>query len=277
MGGGEAGQMLALPDQQPLLALPDQPAQQPVQPQSPLVCPASATLSEEVLMKFLQQAGLHSRGRSPVRKNKVLRGPRSHASSYDCCHNEEHGCGHFQDCGHTICDCGHGHAQPQHDPGKDEDNAEGHHSSTVHGHIQGHSHSSGHNHGNCHGHSDGHCTGHGSADPDVAIIDGQAVVIDNEVALALPGSSGDGSSSQKPWALSWCADKQCCPEVQADQQVMRLNSHCGFKGHCVQLKNTFLHLECVDSEGEGECVVCKFKRSRSCDHIRPARDRASTD
>jgi hypothetical protein len=43
-----------------------------------------------------------------------------------------------------------------------------------------------------------------------------------------------------------------------------VNLHCDFEGHCIQLKNTFIHIQCNHSHSQ-ECAVCKIIRSRSCD------------
>jgi hypothetical protein len=55
---------------------------------------------------------------------------------------------------------------------------------------------------------------------------------------------------------------------------VRLNIHCDFEGHCIQMKNTFVHVQCNhgdDSESESACTVCKIARSRSCDALGRAR------
>jgi hypothetical protein len=47
---------------------------------------------------------------------------------------------------------------------------------------------------------------------------------------------------------------------------VRLNAHCDFPGHCVQMKGTFLHIPCndFDSDSDGSsCVVCRLTRSSS--------------
>jgi hypothetical protein len=53
---------------------------------------------------------------------------------------------------------------------------------------------------------------------------------------------------------------------------VRLNMNCDFEGHCIQLKNTFIHIQCNHNE---QCSVCKFIRSRSCDVM--ARTRFDSD
>lgn len=60
----------------------------------------------------------------------------------------------------------------------------------------------------------------------------------------------------------------CCPPLLDSSTFgeIRLNEHCDFSGHCIQMKNTFIHVHCNHSESENEdCVVCKITRSRSCD------------
>jgi hypothetical protein len=64
--------------------------------------------------------------------------------------------------------------------------------------------------------------------------------------------------------------QQCCPPLfdQAESQGARLNTHCDFPGHCVQLKNTFIHVVCSNhDESTEDCTFCRMSRmrSRSCD------------
>lgn len=74
-----------------------------------------------------------------------------------------------------------------------------------------------------------------------------------------------------PRGSSCCAQEACCPAFRAgslglENSEVRLNSHCSFPGHCVQLKHTFLHIPCSlhDSDSENEdCVVCRLTRCRS--------------
>jgi hypothetical protein len=64
-----------------------------------------------------------------------------------------------------------------------------------------------------------------------------------------------------------CRDEGCCPlEVdETDGLQMQLNRHCTFSGHCVQIKNTFIHMACDASDSDNDCIVCRRLRSKSCD------------
>lgn len=66
----------------------------------------------------------------------------------------------------------------------------------------------------------------------------------------------------------------CCPQVfekgaGAQDSLLRLNAHCTYSGHCVQMKHTFIHVECTQthSDSEDDCVLCRLARPRalSCD------------
>jgi len=132
---------------------------------------------------------------------------------------------------------------------------------------QSSSHSHGHTHGygaeacdgRGHGHTFDECTdecGHGCCSPEQRYWEPQL-----QVPEMLHGLDGDTT----------CADP-CCLEI-LDSDVygpVRLNSHCDFDGHCVQLKNTFLHIHCghSDSESEADCPVCNLTRSRSVDDLK---------
>jgi len=64
----------------------------------------------------------------------------------------------------------------------------------------------------------------------------------------------------------------CCPTIINSDSFghVRLNPHCDFSGHCIQIKNTFLHMSCshgAESEDK-DCVVCKMTRSRSLGDMR---------
>jgi hypothetical protein len=67
-----------------------------------------------------------------------------------------------------------------------------------------------------------------------------------------------------------CGDTSCCPTLFDEKYgEVRVNAHCDFEGHCIQLKNTFIHVQCNHADSEGEdCMVCKITRSQSCD-VRP--------
>lgn len=65
-----------------------------------------------------------------------------------------------------------------------------------------------------------------------------------------------------------CKDDTCCPAFRRSGELgdeVRLNTHCDFPGHCVQMKHTFLHIHCNLSDSESEksdCVVCNLTRKR---------------
>jgi len=67
----------------------------------------------------------------------------------------------------------------------------------------------------------------------------------------------------------------CCVEVPGTSELsrLRINSHCNFKGHCVQLKHTFIHVDCANSDSEEEdCMLCNLtrrRRARSADSREP--------
>jgi len=66
----------------------------------------------------------------------------------------------------------------------------------------------------------------------------------------------------------------CCPKVPGPaggrstaDSLMRLNAHCNFTGHCVQLKHTFIHVECSSTPAdEDDCVLCKLSKPRARSH-----------
>eukprot|EP00931_Biecheleriopsis_adriatica_P022639 TRINITY_DN14491_c0_g1_i1.p1 TRINITY_DN14491_c0_g1~~TRINITY_DN14491_c0_g1_i1.p1 ORF type:complete len:839 (-),score=203.80 TRINITY_DN14491_c0_g1_i1:32-2212(-) len=74
-------------------------------------------------------------------------------------------------------------------------------------------------------------------------------------------------------ARSNTCTQPCCPEVPdlsgiSDLRGLRLNSHCDFKGHCVQVKHTFIHVEC-NEDSEDDCMICNMQRrprARSADY-----------
>eukprot|EP00929_Paragymnodinium_shiwhaense_P119976 TRINITY_DN91884_c0_g1_i1.p1 TRINITY_DN91884_c0_g1~~TRINITY_DN91884_c0_g1_i1.p1 ORF type:complete len:944 (+),score=156.64 TRINITY_DN91884_c0_g1_i1:158-2989(+) len=151
-------------------------------------------------------------------------------------HYGHHHGGHYHyDGGHTH-DCGHSHCSLETCS----------HAGSCHEQFQGHGH--------WHGHS------HGAADDHHACCD---------AACGYSSETPEAGGAEASAAHGLCTDNTCCPAVVAagtSGQVMRLNRHCQFKGHCVQMKNTFIHVACEDSESEGEhCFVCRFARSRSMD------------
>lgn len=79
-------------------------------------------------------------------------------------------------------------------------------------------------------------------------------------------SSAELASHLQP--QSSCDDHTCCRALGSKRQgaEVRLNAHCDFRGHCVQMKHTFLHIPCNDSDSDsegGNCVVCRLTRSSS--------------
>eukprot|EP00419_Tripos_fusus_P048917 CAMPEP_0172833512 /NCGR_PEP_ID=MMETSP1075-20121228/24409_1 /TAXON_ID=2916 /ORGANISM="Ceratium fusus, Strain PA161109" /LENGTH=785 /DNA_ID=CAMNT_0013676263 /DNA_START=54 /DNA_END=2411 /DNA_ORIENTATION=- len=79
---------------------------------------------------------------------------------------------------------------------------------------------------------------------------------------------GSTEVAQHEQPYSSCADSTCCRSFGSNQRgaEVRLNAHCDFRGHCVQLKHTFLHIPCTDSDSDsdgGSCVVCRLARSSS--------------
>merc|ERR1712032_1471399 len=65
--------------------------------------------------------------------------------------------------------------------------------------------------------------------------------------------------------------RACCPTmpVPVNDSLLKLNAHCEYNGHCVQLKHTFIHVECsLSSDEEDNCAICTVRRrSRSSDNI----------
>eukprot|EP00435_Cladocopium_sp_Y103_P049638 s905_g15.t1 len=50
----------------------------------------------------------------------------------------------------------------------------------------------------------------------------------------------------------------------SDLSRLRLNYHCNYKGHCVQLKHTFIHVDCpAESDSEEDCMLCNMSRRRA--------------
>eukprot|EP00930_Biecheleria_cincta_P018174 TRINITY_DN14247_c0_g1_i1.p1 TRINITY_DN14247_c0_g1~~TRINITY_DN14247_c0_g1_i1.p1 ORF type:complete len:744 (-),score=149.99 TRINITY_DN14247_c0_g1_i1:18-2249(-) len=119
----------------------------------------------------------------------------------------------------------------------------------------------GHSH-ECHGH--GHGQGHGQ---------GQGSQHHDH-----DHSCHGHEDKQQHTSKTACEDDDCCPYFTRSSSTggsdleVRLNAHCSFSGHCVKLKNTFIHIPCnsfSDSEEDGDCAVCALTRvrSRSCDDV----------
>lgn len=144
-----------------------------------------------------------------------------------------------------------------------------------HGHGHGHSHGHGSSHGSGHHHDETHChhgCHHNHAGHQHEEGSGRETFwTDGDHFHRRPSPCGtqsdlwDVSTNEEP--LNSCQNESCCPSFHDDSSQYRLNTHCSFDGHCIQMKNTFIHIPCSsfsDSENE-ECVVCSFKRSRSFD------------
>jgi len=161
--------------------------------------------------------------------------------------SETHGHAHAHAHGQSCSDCG-WHGTGNHD---------------GHGHIHGHSHGHGDSHGNAHA---------------------EALDLDKLSKQGLKAAEA-GLKKLQPelWNLiqkehspgaSVCPDENCCQPLSSSDFALtevHLNSHCSFAGHCVKMKNTFIHIPCnsfSDSESEaGDCVVCAIRRSRSCEDL----------
>jgi len=80
-------------------------------------------------------------------------------------------------------------------------------------------------------------------------------------------SEGEDRGSMKQHGHGRVSCKQsCCPTVQmgtANDSLLRLNAHCNYDGHCVQMRNTFIHVECNHDESEDDCMICKLTRPRA--------------
>lgn len=116
------------------------------------------------------------------------------------------------------------------------------------------SHDDGHGHGHSPGDGYGHCRGH---------VHGQAME-PNHVVYA-----------EQATHLVKTSKANCLPELYegGDANRMRLNTQCNFHGHCIQLKNTFIHVDCtthIGRDGEEDCMICRHVRSRSCGSLRVA-------
>lgn len=115
-----------------------------------------------------------------------------------------------------------------------------------HGHGHGHSHEA-HSH-QSHGHEDGEECDHCST----------------SYASSREGSTAE--AAQEAHGISKTqSHESCCPGVFPHGQgpVLRLNNHCAYSGHCVQLKHTFIHVECSAlSDSEDDCALCTLTRRR---------------
>jgi len=147
----------------------------------------------------------------------------------------------------------------------------------------GHNH--GYNHGHRHGHSDGHVHEAGQDsdhEPDSepwedfskastgATCEGESSHIWHahghlhECSTAVTAHANDHNSCGD----ATCRDETCCRAFGPKQRggEVRLNERCDFPGHCVKMKNTFIHIPCNDTDSDGEggkCVVCQFARRSS--------------
>lgn len=165
-----------------------------------------------------------------------------------------------------------------------------------HSHCQASAASHGHDHGHGHAHVHGRCRG-GSSDfdhsparspmprrrrspaPSFAASFMHCEPQQMELAASLePGEViaahthvDENTDALRHNADPHCSDETCCVKIPGsscgDSVGLRLNAHCSFPGHCVQMKNTFVHINCnySDSESESDCLVCRMTRSQSCD------------
>jgi len=53
------------------------------------------------------------------------------------------------------------------------------------------------------------------------------------------------------------------PPSTSDLSRLRLNLHCNYKGHCVQLKHTFIHVDCPAESDTEDCMLCNMTRRRA--------------
>lgn len=144
-----------------------------------------------------------------------------------------------------------------------------------HGHVQHEGHGNGHHdsHSYGHGHVSDECTGGGSsahnADGEYQCCVGHECASDGHDCSEHEAENTyevHGVGHGQVYGGDVC-EKECCPAlVPTVPDGPLLNSHCNFHGHCIKLKNTFLHIQCNhmgDSDSE-DCPVCKLTRSRSC-------------
>lgn len=77
------------------------------------------------------------------------------------------------------------------------------------------------------------------------------------------GHQGHGFSETCCKAAS-CSCEEPTSSNTSDLSRLRLNYHCNYKGHCVQLKHTFIHVDCpAESDSEEDCMLCKMGRRRA--------------
>lgn len=125
------------------------------------------------------------------------------------------------------------------------------------GHGHGYGHGQGSREGRGHSHSFGSCAECGTPGWHSPLVGPKSP----HRALIPPPMDGDSYETT------------ICPAIGAaildpeNHGEVRLNNNCDFDGHCIQLKNTFLHVTCAhnDFETENDCLVCRMNRSRSCD------------
>lgn len=145
------------------------------------------------------------------------------------------------------------------------EHGQGHSCAECDGHGHGHGHGNGHNHGHCHQQLDaatdkGTASNHnGHCDTGICSSAYKQAAAEEQSAHGLEGGQ--------------LCQSECCPTIfdSNDFGNVRLNAHCDFQGHCVQIKNTFLHISCGqgnDTHSEESCMVCKMTRSRSVDDVR---------
>jgi len=71
-----------------------------------------------------------------------------------------------------------------------------------------------------------------------------------------------------PGADGWCPqvleerDQDSCVPGTSELSLLHLNSQCNYKGHCVQLKHTFIHIDCPEeSDSDEDCMICNMTRN----------------
>jgi len=139
-----------------------------------------------------------------------------------------------------------------------------HHGPGGHGHVHGHSHEAGSD-----GEEEPHCEPLADLIRSASASRGAQCDEDSSHAHThghIQECGTELTSHEQPH--SSCGDSTCCCSFGAKHQgaEVRLNAHCDFRGHCVQLKHTFIHIPCNDSDSDnegGNCVVCRLARSSS--------------